>query len=317
MDNVFDQCSFKLKNHANVSTKHRGSKDNGTSKKVKIEKPLKNKGEGKESKRRHSSDSVIHDDGDAIEGARKITSRSMRSSPSSDAVVDERPPKKRKFEKPTPLVSVLKVPPSAFPKEMCCGEDLDPSTPEDMSKVFVPDGGFPINESVQPLLDFPQKYQDWIPPFAAESHFYQCVECSSIEGDFLLCKDCPRAYHEKCLANSNSSIAVEDNDGNDAATLVRGRHLKSPCKRCECDRKVMDSEIDENPESKINESQKYTTIGMLLCELKQVLKKLIDYDYGFIFATPGELESCLVREFAQHDSLVLLTDKVRSLCLLG
>ncbi len=292
MENVYDLCSFKLKNDANVTAKQRGSKDNGSSKKVKIEQPLKNKGEGKDSKRRHSSGSVIHDNDDAIERAGTISSRSMRSSPSSEAVVDERHTKKRKLEKPTSFVSVLKVHPSAFPKEMCCGEDLDPSTPEDMSMVFGPDGGFPMNESVLPLLDFPQKYQDLRPPFAAESHFYQCVECGSIDGDFVLCKECPRAYHEKCLANSNSSIAVEEYDGNDAVTLVRGRHLKSPCKRCECDRKVMDSEMDENPESKINESQRYATIGMLLCELQKVLKKLTDYDYGDIFATPGELETC-------------------------
>lgn len=309
MDNVFELCSFKLKNDVNVTAKpsssssasgaQRSNKDKGSSKKVKIEQTKENKLDGKKIKRRRSSGSVTHNDDDvddAAEVPRKISSRSMRSSPSSDAVVDERPHKKRKFEKSSAVVSVLKVPPSAFPKEMCRGKDLDPSTPEDMNMVFSPDGVIPMNESAMPSLGCSQKYQDLIPPYVAESHFYHCIECGKYDGTIVLCKECPRAYHEKCLGKSKqSSPAVEDSGGSDVATVsseLPVRHLTSPCHRCECDRRAIDSEEEENPETKINESKCVTNIGMILEELHQILKKLIDYDYGFVFADPGEKTMC-------------------------
>ena len=299
MDNLYDLCSFKLRHDVNVlampstssaSGTQRSNKSKGSSKKTKSEQKKESKGEGKNAKRRHSSESVVSADFADDDGQRKTSSRSMRSSPSSDAVFDERPPKKRKFENPTTFVSVLKVPPSAFPKEMCCGEDLDPSTSEDMDRIFLPDGAFPGNESVIPLLGTSQKYQDLIPPFISESHFYECAECSQVDGELVVCKTCPRAYHKKCLAISSPS-SVDDSVGDDATSSSPGilyRHLKCPCKRCECDQKVLDSET-ELPETNTTESQNYRSVGTILCELQHILNKLIDYDFGAIFATPGEL----------------------------
>lgn len=308
MDNVFELCSFKLKNDVNATAKpssssasgtQRSSKDRGSSKKVKIEQRKESKVDGKKIKRRHSSGSVAHNDDndDAAEGPRKISSRSMRSSPSSsDAVFDEGSHKKRKFEKSSAFVSVLKVPPSAFPKEMCRGEDLDPSTPEDMDMVFVTDGVIPTNESVIPILHCSQKYQDLIPPYVAESHFYQCIECGGFDGAFVLCKQCPRVYHEKCLEKSTkSSPTIEDTGDSDVATVLYGlpvRYLTAPCHRCECDSRALDSEVEESSEAKINESQRFTNIGMILCELQQILTKLINYDFGYVFADPGEKTIC-------------------------
>lgn len=298
MDNLYDLCSFKLRHDVNVSAipstssasgTQRSNKSKGSSKKTKSEQKKESKGEGKNAKRRHSSESVVSADFADDDGQRKTSSRSMRSSPSSDAVFDERPPKKRKLENPTAFVSVLKVPPSAFPKEMCCGEDLDPSTPEDIEKIFLPDGAL-LNEFVAPLLGTSQKYQALIPPFMSESHFFQCAECSLADGELVVCKTCPRAYHKKCLAISSESF-VDDNDGGDATTSLSGilyRHLKCPCHRCECDQKVLDSET-EPPETNRTESQNYRSVGTILCELQHILNKLIEYDFGLIFATPGEL----------------------------
>jgi hypothetical protein len=58
----------------------------------------------------------------------------MRSSPSA---VDEKPSKRRRAEKiANPRAGVLKVPPSAFPREIYLGKDVDPSTPDDLMKIF-------------------------------------------------------------------------------------------------------------------------------------------------------------------------------------
>lgn len=311
IDNVYDLCSFKLKVDRVVAAKpssttigtQRSSKEKGSSKKVKMDRNdqvekmdrpavagrgIESKSEGKSSKRRISEGSVDSDDYATGAGPRKISSRSMRSSPSSSAV-DERPPKKRKLEKNTARVSVLKVPPAAFPKEMRSGKDLNPSAPDDMNKVFCPDGSFPVDEAANPIGGNSPKYQDLI---ASDSHFHRCAECKRDDVGLVLCKTCPRAYHEKCLEDPH--IAIEDDGGGgttDSTSGLRVKQMKDSCKRCECDRQVTESEMDKVSDTEKTQSQNYTTIGVLLCELQQILEKLILYDYGYIFASPGELVS--------------------------
>ena len=75
-------------------------------------------------------------DNDGADRLRLSTSRSMRSSPSA---VDEKPSKRRRAEKiANPRTGVLKVPPSAFSREVYLRKDVDPSTPDDLTELIQP-----------------------------------------------------------------------------------------------------------------------------------------------------------------------------------
>lgn len=77
--------------------------------------------------------------------------------------------------------------------------------------------------------------------------------------------------------------------------------------------------MDNVSETKKNESQNYTSIGMILCELQQILNRLINYDFGFIFATPGELMCVLLLLKVLLHHLLSDNDPPLShpLCLIG
>ncbi len=76
--------------------------------------------------------------------------------------------KRRRAEKiANPRTGVLKVPPSAFLREVYLGKDVDPSMPNDLTKVFTPNGFFSVDSPVCPSSSIggvaAQTHQDMIP----------------------------------------------------------------------------------------------------------------------------------------------------------
>ena len=228
------------------------------------------------------------DDFDAGEYVpRQSTSRSTRSSPSMTDEADARPKKKRKVEPAKPAVSVLKVPPSAFPKELYEGKNMDPSTEEDLNRVFTPQGSFPLDAAKKGKE---QKYQDRA-EFVVEGHFYNCAAClqdmAPDAPERCCCRKCPRAYHEKCFEESSSSAGADDTG-----------HKQRECKRCELDKQITPVEATEKTvvaSKKIQEAYaqykgvaSHAFSGNVLSDILQILEKLTAYDYGHVFADPGE-----------------------------
>ena len=250
-------------------------------------------------------------DNDGADRSRLSTSRSMRSSPSAtdndSFAVDEKFSKRRRAEKiANPRIGVLKVPPSAFPREVYLGKDADPSTPDDLMKVFTPDGSFSVSDLVCPSGSIggvaAQTYQDMIPinPEILFPNFIACATCGlDDEYERIACMKCPRSYHAKCFEGSCLPAIANAPSSGDQYT-----QKKRECVRCEYDQLVRPEEhistdleaMSKTPEKKKidkayskykAEAQSYSFMSMILWELLQILEKLKSYDYGEIFAVPG------------------------------
>lgn len=272
MDGLYDLCSSKLAGEKNKSKPPSSTKKGGSAKK-------KSDGEGG-TKRRRS------EEGESEFGPRQSISRSTRSSPLLDES-DARSKKKQRLSISAPGKPVLKVRPQDFPKEMFVAKDLDPSTPEDMNTIFTPDGIFPVEPNqASGLQGTEQKYQDTIEiSHDLEKNWSQCAICNGEIGEErICCLQCPRAYDKKCFDQLTAK---------DAELQGRG------CRRCVDDLMVKPEEDIETSmvaddkivkafdKAKYNTSS-YTFSGIVLSQLLHILDKLLAYDYGFIFAYPGE-----------------------------
>jgi hypothetical protein len=336
MDELYELCSEKLK--GDLETKPKSSPPSGAGDgnrgvvKKKLEKKKKKKGSGTKARIDEGSGQAARStspaaggggdggkgskrsrspDNDGADRPRLSTSRSMRSSPSAtdndSSAVDEKPSKRRRAEKiANPRTGVLKVPPSAFPREIYLGKDVDPSTPDDLMKIFTPDGSFSVDDTVCPSGSIggvaAQAYQDMIPfnPEIMFPNFIACATCG-LEDEYerIACMKCPRSYHAKCFEGSCLPVIANDPSSGDQDT-----HKKRECVRCESDQLVRPEEdistgleaMSKTPEKKKidkayskykDNAKSYSFMSMILWELLQILEKLKSYDYGEIFAVPG------------------------------
>ena len=211
---------------------------------------------------------------------------------------------------------MLKVPLSALLHEVYLGKDVDPSTPDDLMKVFTPDGSFPVDEPIYQRSSIggvaAQMHQDMIPikPEFFSPNFIGCATCGLEDGNVrIACMKFPRSYHDSCLP-----AIVNDPSSGDQDTQKMGE-----CIRCGYDRLVRPEEdissgnevMSKAPEKmKIDkaygkyksEAQSYTFMSMILWELLQILEKLISYDYGDIFTVPGVFPMALHGYFASFST---------------
>ncbi len=336
MDGLYELCSEKLKDdretkpkssspagvgggNGGVVKKKHGKKKKGSDTKARIDedsghaarstRPAAGGGGGGDggrgSKRSRSPDN------DGAGRPRLLTSRSTRSSPSAtdhdSSAVDEKPQKRRRTEMTAnPRTGVLKVPPSAFPREVYLGKDVDPSTPDDLTKVFTPDGSFSVDDPACPIGSIgaiaAQTYQDMIPsPEALCTNFLACAVCGlGNEDERIACIKCPRSYHVKCFEDSCLPAIADDPSSRD-----QDRQKMKECVRCEYDQVVRPEEeistalkaMNKSPEMrKIDKAygkykavaRSYSYMSLVLWELLQILEKLKSYEYGEIFAVPGQ-----------------------------
>lgn len=292
MDDLYNLCSAKLKG-GQVRAAGGGDAKKKSGKKAKVEDESLVAPVPVGTQRGGGSDNGS----DPTGASRK---RSTRSSPSADE--PSRPRKKHKTADTAVPVHVLKVPPSEFPKEMFGAKDLDPSAPEDLVTVFTPDGHFPVDSSGAFPADLSQqKYQAKIDPKPPEGNFFHCVLCQRDSGDeFICCKQCPRAFHKKCFEKQNAQVKAVggDEDGGDRP--------RRECRQCEWDCQIRPSEdiaggsmkVDKKLQSAYGKykdtAPSFTFMAIMMGTILQILEKLKQYDYGAIFADPGE--SC--RAFA-------------------
>jgi len=199
--------------------------------------------------------------------------------------------KKLKF----PQMEIPKVLPTDFPQEMFNGQDLDPSTPDDINRIYTPDGHFPAegDDATMPVPGGDQ-YQERI-PIPVDGNFYLCAICGLEVEERICCKVCPRSYHKKCLEKAQLALSAISN------TAAETSEKKMTCKHCKDDLQVhLDEDINagvnnipnDEKENIQNAYEKYKEEGsfpfntIILCELLQILSKLSEYDYGELFIAP-------------------------------
>lgn len=175
------------------------------------------------------------------------------------------------------VVSVLKVNPTEFPKELHDGKDIDPAEAGDYDRCFVP-----LDSSVpdQPFVA-EQKYQDIIPlPLMAQTNVEYCIVCNEVKdgGDHLTrCVQCPRSYHADCLAK------------------VGGDAEGDKCHGCKRDRQEEDDDFGKdpplNPHIRERYGKSFAYEAKLMDLIIAIVDKLKDYDFGDVFADPVDPET--------------------------
>ena len=161
-----------------------------------------------------------------------------------------------------------------------------------MTKIFTPEGAFEADDSSSPgcplVANATGKYQEKIEMAIEKSFTQTCARCIE-EGseDRICCSNCPRSYHTKCFEQSTSTTARE-------------------CKRCGTDQEILPEDeileavsVDEKIKSAYShlaQSSNFTLCGVLLSQIRDILDKLIAYDYGWVFAEPGKSNTRLESE---------------------
>ena len=212
------------------------------------------------------------------------------------------------MEIPNPKTGVLKVPLSVFPREVFLGKNLDPLMPDDLTKVFTPDGSFSVEDSVGQSGNIggivAQTYQDLI-PFSPEIqlNFFTCAACGSEDDTIerIVCTRFPQSFHLKCFEEDSCLIAIVNN----SSLGDRDTQKKRECKHSKYDKLVrLEEDISIGIEAMNNmlekkkidraygkykaRAQSYSFMSMILWELLQILEKLKSYKYGEIFSVSGE-----------------------------
>eukprot|EP00577_Skeletonema_sp_RCC1716_P003627 CAMPEP_0113417350 /NCGR_PEP_ID=MMETSP0013_2-20120614/25602_1 /TAXON_ID=2843 ORGANISM="Skeletonema costatum, Strain 1716" /NCGR_SAMPLE_ID=MMETSP0013_2 /ASSEMBLY_ACC=CAM_ASM_000158 /LENGTH=1594 /DNA_ID=CAMNT_0000304465 /DNA_START=260 /DNA_END=5040 /DNA_ORIENTATION=- /assembly_acc=CAM_ASM_000158 len=118
-----------------------------------------------------------------------------------------------------------------------------------------------------------------------------CIVCYD-GGEIICCSKCPRAYHSKCLAKDG---------GNSVSIDYLPRNWR--CKRCKKDKEVQMGEELANKfyafgDKKIRSAyadykgcSDFATCCALLSMISEILTKLKNYDYGYYFSEPVDMES--------------------------
>jgi hypothetical protein len=150
--------------------------------------------------------------------------------------------------------------------------------------VFTPHGSFVPETEDLGKVDA-SKYQPVIP--IALGNFETCAVCN--EGvDLVLCGRCPRGYHAKCLTGDGFTGEITQ---------------PWTCHRCTADKEIgPDDELSglDSSDVKIKAAyqhlEEYAYNAQLLQALLEIINKLTEYDFGNIFAVPGEstVRLCLV-----------------------
>lgn len=173
-----------------------------------------------------------------------------------------------------------KIPLSEFPREVASGVDLDYGFEADYKTFFTDKGSFFVTSAaaVHGGLDKPS-FGEQVQQEDGSVDF--CHVCNNV-GNLLCCDFCPRAFHSDCI-----SCEVLQQDISEMARW-----------ECPCCSKEKDGLSEDN----INGSSSLTTICStyarvttkkgdlnllkLLSILHEMLRTLMDYDFGYMFRSP-------------------------------
>ena len=116
-----------------------------------------------------------------------------------------------------------------------------------------------------------------------------CIVCFE-GGNIVCCSKCPRAYHPKCLAKDGQAYGGGVN--------IELMPDDWQCNRCKRDLEITTGE--EIPDyafgnkkiraayAEFKDCSDYNYCCSLLSNILDILKKLQEYDYGYVFSEPGE-----------------------------
>ena len=204
--------------------------------------------------------------------------------PDSDLKGARRTSGVRNDDRIRPLVP--KPPLSEFPREVCGAKELELGTAEDFMTIYTSDGKYVCDSLPELLTD-----QGGSSTATEEvSGDIEVVEDGNVDychfckhhGNLVCCDFCPRAFHTECTEGDvqpsgekwechvcrKESTNTDDDvvDGKDSLDLICAAFFEA-----EVDVEVLDK-------------------MRLLSMIHEMIKKLIDYDFGYMFGQPVEVE---------------------------
>jgi hypothetical protein len=175
--------------------------------------------------------------------------------------------------------TVPKVPAHEFPREVSGGRDLDPGTNEDYRTVFTAQGAFMRNDLPRaPGYSDPISSGDGV---VEDGNVDYCHTCT-LAGNLLCCDICPRAFHPECIPSDKPTEGDWE------------------CFVCRKEKEVTEDDLVTGVSSldlvcapfvDFKHSTGYDSSLQVLSMIHEMVLKLMDYDFGFLFREPVDCQS--------------------------
>ncbi len=225
-----------------------------------------------------------------------VLEKKMKEILSKRRILDQDPDKSPDKKSRTCLLAgqtmVPKPPLSDFPTEVHGGIDFDANATAAYFTAYSSDGRRSVNDVPDAWLDDeraktgPELSQLSVmkstPEVQEDGNVDYCHICKTA-GHLILCDHCPRGFHQDCLKNNRLSP-----DGDNWECFV--------CKdeRTLSDKHFVDGkesiEVISHSFSDLDAMDNGALVGLeVLSIIHQMLTKLIDYDFGFIFSKPVDV----------------------------
>eukprot|EP00934_Nitzschia_sp_Nitz4_P006935 Nitzschia sp. Nitz4//scaffold70_size99833//92652//96899//NITZ4_004611-RA/size99833-snap-gene-0.136-mRNA-1//1//CDS//3329557185//6925//frame0 len=192
-----------------------------------------------------------------------------------------------------------------FPREVFASVELEPGTPQDFLNVYTWRGIFPSKE-------YPSEWK----PEAQESprsreivedcHVDYCVTCKN-PGNLVCCAICPRAFHVDCINGGNAGLLREKWDCPVCRKESRGLAFSlDPTESLKIIQPTVNSVGTEDP-ARTNALQ---VLGLV----HAMLGALVQYDFGYVFEAPVDVDSIPgYKETIEHPmDLGTISEKLQS-----
>ena len=171
-----------------------------------------------------------------------------------------------------------------FPREMCGSMDLEPGCVNDYNTIYSAEGASLRHDSSTPL-EKTTKVEDQEPDLQEDGSVDYCLVCRR-PGDLLCCDRCPRAYHTACLDDNDDPPdgrwecheCLKERNGLDD-DLVDGKSYFHKNGQTSID-KITSSLV------KFSNCVGFIESHQILSMIHEMLSKLIDYEFGYIFRAP-------------------------------
>jgi len=181
-------------------------------------------------------------------------------------------------------VEVPKVPKEDFPAEMSSGLNKDPCLKDDYISIFTPKGSVICEKAAKEAQE--AKPDVKVATVVEDGNVDYCFECQQ-SGDLICCDKCPRGFHRSCLGGD-----VEIKSG------------QWECPRCLQDSSEQNGDAMTGAFShdklltvfnEFSETRDFTAKVKILSKIFDMVKALIDYDFGSIFSEPVDVKQ--VRDY--------------------
>lgn len=180
----------------------------------------------------------------------------------------------------THMITVPKVPVHEFPREVSGGRDLDPGTSDDYRTVFTAEGAF-IPNDLPGAAGNSEMASTSGDGTVEDGNVDYCHTCM-MAGNLLCCDVCPRAFHPECIPSDKPTegdwecfVCRKEKEitADDVVTGVNSLDL------------VCAPFVD------VKHSSGYDSSLQVLSLIHEMILKLMDYDFGFLFRDPVDCDS--------------------------